>query len=506
MLRELNSDLPGFKPVLFAPGLNVAVVGGDGGHESARPAPLAPAERPVIPGRRGRHGTVGYTPLGEQWARSQASSTPPPSPADGDTDSDSDSDGTAAAGRNGGYRSRLVALLDFVLGGTGAARDATRRQELSRSAGTLRMSVGGELVTATRHGATAGEVIVHSDATTAPPWPIQLPEWQQWLGRTLFGLRGEVDEPSYRSLVAYYLRDADHGGFVDPIRHHARQPTVESLPPLAHLFGLDPGLVEAAKTLHASRRQLRAVQRSDADLPTGQRTSDAAAGRELANLTAEIATLELERAEAGAAASWRTARAAGSGLAADPYAATAVLEQRLAELRGRRDALARYADAHAELQRQALELRDSVRSDLRGRHDRLTAASNLFTRYSYDLYGPSRPAALTVAARDSGYAFYPVLGGDPAPGVPELTLFCFDLAMAVAAHRAGTGPDFLVHDTHLYDGLSPDLAAGALDLASRVCAVEGLQYLAALDADLLDRVRAYDPVLSYHECALLDEG
>lgn len=495
MLRELNSDLPGFKPVLFAPGLNVAVLDGDGAaRELARSAPLEPAERPVIPGRRGRHATVGYTPLGEQWARNQASGQ-----AAGDDD--------GSAGRTSGYRSRLVMLLDFVLGGTGAARSAVRRQELARSAGTLRMSVGGEVVTATRHGAEPGEVTVHSDAAaSAAPWPIRLPEWQQWLGRTLFRLRGEADEPSYRSLVAYYLRDAEHGGFLDPIRHHARQPTVESLPPLAHLFGLDPGLVEAAKTLHASRRHLRAVQRSDADLPTGQRTSDAAAGRDLANLTAEIATLELERAEQGAAASWRTARAAGSGLAADPYAATAALDQRLAELRARRDALARYADAHAELQRQALELRDSVRSDLRGRHDRLTAASNLFTRYAYDLFGPSRPAALTVAARDSGYAFYPVLGGDPAPGVPELTLFCFDLAMAVAAHRAGTGPDFLVHDSHLYERLPAELAAGALDLASRVCAVEGMQYLAALDAALLERVRAYDPVLSFHECVVLDEG
>lgn len=493
MLRELNSDLPGFQPVLFAPGLNVAVLGGDGALPELHPAPPEPAERPVIPGRRGKQATVGYTPLGEQWARNQAS---------GQYES---SDDEPAGGRSG-TRSRLVMLLDFVLGSTGLVRHAARRQDLARSAGTLRMSVGAELVTATRHGASAAEVTVHSDAAAAAPWPIRLPEWQHWLGRTLFRLNGEADEPSYRSLVAYYLRDAEHGGFADPIRHHLRQPTIESLPPLAHLFGLDPGLVEAAKTLHASRRHLRAVQRSDDDLPAGQRTSDAAAGRELANLTAEIATLELERAEAGAAASWRTARAAGSGLAADPYAQTAALDQRLAELRARRDALGRYADAHAELQRQALELRDSVRSDLRGRHDRLTASSNLFTRYAYDLFGPSRPAALTVAARDSGYAFYPVLGGDPAPGLPELTLFCFDLAMAVAAHRAGTGPDFLVHDAHLYERLPHELAAGALDLASRVCAVEGLQYVAALPADLLDRVRSYDPVLSFHECAFLKEG
>jgi len=489
VLRELASDLPGFRGARFAPGLNIAVLDSSGAAELAEPGPRHAAPETVqdiIPARR-RHGSVvGYTPLGEQWARDRAAAA-----------------ASAGSGRRGIGRTRIAAALDFALGGSGNPRSVAGRQELAESSSTVRFTGAGETVTATRSGATPGELSVHSSGTDADPWPLPLTDWRSWLGQTLFGLTGAEDEPSYRSLIAYYLRDADHGGLTDPIRHHAKQPAVESLPPLAHLFGLDPALVEAARTLQQSRRHLRTSQRNDGDLPNGQRLTEATANRDLATLTAEIATLELERAEAAADASWRSGRAAAGGLATDPVAATAALDARLAELRARRAAVARYADAYAELQRQALELRESVRSDLRGRHDRLTAASSLFTRYAYQLFGPSRPAALTVAARDHGYAFYPVLGGDPGPGVGAMTLFCFDLAMTVTAHRAGAGPDFLLHDWALYAELPVAEAAAALDLAARVCAVEDLQYVAVVEQAKLAELERHDPALSYHQCATL---
>lgn len=499
MLRELSSDLAGFHAVRFAPGLNVAVVDGAERAAEAVPGPrhAVPGRvQEIIPGRRGgagRHAVVGYTPLGEQWARERAAAGPaqtPPAPG---------------AGRHAADRTRLVAALDFVLGGDAAPRHPRRRQELTESRSTLRLTGAGETVTATRDGADPATLTVHSSGTDAQPWRLPVADWRDWLGRTLFGLTGAEDDPAYGSLLSYYLRDADHGGFTDPVRNHARQSAVDALPPLAHLFGLDPALVEAARTLQLSRRQLRATQREDDDLPTGQRFAEPAANRDLANLTAEIATLELELAEATAEASWHGTRAVAGGLATDPVPATTALEARLASLRARRAALARYADAHAELQRQALELRESVRSDLRGRHDRLTAASDRYTRYAYQLFGPERPAALTVAARDSGYAFHPVLGGDDEPGIGAMTTFCFDLAMAVSAYRAGTGPDFLVHDNQLYDRLPVGLAAAALDLAARTCAVEDMQYVAVLDAGLLAEVTAHDRALSYHECAVLTE-
>lgn len=74
--------------------------------------------------------------------------------------------------------------------------------------------------------------------------------------------------------------------------------------------------------------------------------------------------------------------------------------------------------------------------------------------------------------------------------------FCFDLTYAVLAHRNGRGPDFLVHDSHLFDGVDERQIAEALKLASIVCAEEGLQYLVTLNSDDLAKIEHYDASLS----------
>lgn len=64
-----------------------------------------------------------------------------------------------------------------------------------------------------------------------------------------------------------------------------------------------------------------------------------------------------------------------------------------------------------------------------------------------------------------------------------MVIFCFDLAWAVIAHRGGRGPDFLVHDSHLYDGVDERQLAAALTLGSEVTAEEGMQYLVTMNSD-----------------------
>ena len=73
--------------------------------------------------------------------------------------------------------------------------------------------------------------------------------------------------------------------------------------------------------------------------------------------------------------------------------------------------------------------------------------------------------------------------------------FCFDLTWAVIAHRAGRGPDFLVHDSRLYEGADERQMKEALGLAAEVMAEEGMQYVVTINSDDLDKaVRlGFDP-------------
>lgn len=71
-----------------------------------------------------------------------------------------------------------------------------------------------------------------------------------------------------------------------------------------------------------------------------------------------------------------------------------------------------------------------------------------------------------------------------------MVTFCLDLTIAVTAQRAGRGPDFLVHDSHLFDGVDARQVARALGLAREVAEAEGLQYIAALNSDDLGKAEA----------------
>jgi uncharacterized protein YydD (DUF2326 family) len=92
-----------------------------------------------------------------------------------------------------------------------------------------------------------------------------------------------------------------------------------------------------------------------------------------------------------------------------------------------------------------------------------------------------------------------------------MVIFCFDLTMAVLAHRGGRGPDFLVHDSHLFDGVDERQVARALTLAASVVEREGMQYVVALNSDELDKAvrRGFDPaehILDQRLTDAYDEG
>ena len=63
-----------------------------------------------------------------------------------------------------------------------------------------------------------------------------------------------------------------------------------------------------------------------------------------------------------------------------------------------------------------------------------------------------------------------------------MVTFCFEFTVAVTAYRGGRGPDFLVHDSHLFDGVDARQIAEALRIAREVCTEGGLQYIISMNS------------------------
>ena len=68
-----------------------------------------------------------------------------------------------------------------------------------------------------------------------------------------------------------------------------------------------------------------------------------------------------------------------------------------------------------------------------------------------------------------------------------MQIFCFDLMLADLATRRGMGPGFLVHDSHLFDGVDERQVAKALQLGADHAASVGYQYIVTMNSDALPR-------------------
>jgi uncharacterized protein YydD (DUF2326 family) len=99
-----------------------------------------------------------------------------------------------------------------------------------------------------------------------------------------------------------------------------------------------------------------------------------------------------------------------------------------------------------------------------------------------------RSGRLVIDATDNGPEFRIAIEGDRGGGISNMEIFCFDLALfEVTSERLG-GPRFLLHDSHLFDGVDERQIARALLLGSQASKGKELQYIVTMNSDIFDRL------------------
>lgn len=167
----------------------------------------------------------------------------------------------------------------------------------------------------------------------------------------------------------------------------------------------------------------------------------------------------------------------------------AVAQERasLGALRHRFDAAQTLESSRAEIKADRSRLEAEVRADLLERDRIIDDISVRFLEYATRLYGAGRQAYLEVDPTSNYLRFTPHIDSMESRGIGNMVMFCFDLTVAVTAHRGRRGPDFLVHDSHLFDGVDERQIARALSLAKEVTNEEDMQYIATMNSDDLAR-------------------
>ncbi len=101
-----------------------------------------------------------------------------------------------------------------------------------------------------------------------------------------------------------------------------------------------------------------------------------------------------------------------------------------------------------------------------------------------------RAGRFVVEATENGPEFRISIEGDRGGGIANMEIFCFDLALLQIVTKRYGGPGFLIHDSHLFDGVDERQVAGALRLGKNTSEKLQQQYIVTMNSDIFDRLPA----------------
>lgn len=154
------------------------------------------------------------------------------------------------------------------------------------------------------------------------------------------------------------------------------------------------------------------------------------------------------------------------------------------ELLRRRFAAAEHLESgrnELEFERNQLEVR--LRQDYHEQAEVLRDAILAFEKFSSSLYENS--GHLTISASPNGPRFDVTIGGEKSGGINNMQVFCFDMMLMQLCAERQIGPGFLVHDSHLFDGVDERQVAKALQIGEKASRDLKFQYIVTMNSDAI---------------------
>lgn len=132
-----------------------------------------------------------------------------------------------------------------------------------------------------------------------------------------------------------------------------------------------------------------------------------------------------------------------------------------------------------DIERSRLTLR--LRREFSEQRSRLSEAILAFEETSERLYESA--GSMTVDETENGPQFKFPIQGSTSKGIKNMQIFCFDMMLMRLCSKRADGPGFLVHDSHLFDGVDGRQIASALKIGAETAAELGFQYIVTMNED-----------------------
>ncbi|MEX1034319.1 MAG: DUF2326 domain-containing protein [Sneathiella sp.] len=145
-------------------------------------------------------------------------------------------------------------------------------------------------------------------------------------------------------------------------------------------------------------------------------------------------------------------------------------------------------DDRKRLKREIDDLVDAIGDDVRSRIEPRKAAVDIFATTSQFLYDEPGELIIGQSKGVAGLSVDTDIAGKKSGGKTHMQVFCFDWLLVEASLRQDKFPGFLIHDSHIFDGVDGRQIGLALELANKKCEELGVQYIVAMNSDDLEKI------------------
>ena len=149
-----------------------------------------------------------------------------------------------------------------------------------------------------------------------------------------------------------------------------------------------------------------------------------------------------------------------------------------------------------DLERGRLTLR--LRRDFAEQSGRVRSAILAYEEFSRALYDEA--GSMTIDETPNGPTPKFPIQGERSKGISNMKIFCFDLMLMKLCAERGVGPGFLIHDSHLFDGVDGRQIVSALRVGAEAAKTYGFQYIVTLNED--DAYKEKEPGFSVDDYVL----
>ena len=157
------------------------------------------------------------------------------------------------------------------------------------------------------------------------------------------------------------------------------------------------------------------------------------------------------------------------------------LESEVETLRQQYISAEKLEGTKSELEIERNRLLQRLRLNFREQRGQLEKAILAYEQISSQLYEDA--GSMYVDETSNGPIFRFEIQGSRSKGIRNMQIFCFDMMLMQLCTQQGIGPGFLIHDSHLFDGVDGRQVIRALRIGAKTADELGFQYIVTLNQD-----------------------